>query len=184
MATTTADPLTRKYERVFKHLDADGNGYLERSDFASFVDRLAKEYKLTKNDQKVRAISTAFDMLWHELVRHADTNHDNRISEEEYISSVRRTVDDTTRFNATDALANSLFDIMDVDDDGQISKDEFIRLQQNVWGISVPDAIDTFIALDTDGDGHMSRQEAVRGCRQYFNSNSLDEPGSWFFGRF
>ncbi|AJF65993.1 EF-hand domain-containing protein [Streptomyces vietnamensis] len=184
MATATADPLARKYQRVFQHLDADGNGYIEQSDFASFVDRLAKEYKLPKKDQKVRAITAAFDMLWNELVRHADTNHDNRISEEEYIASVRLTVDDTTRFNATDALANALFDIMDVNGDGQISKDEFIRLQQNVWGISAPDAIDTFIALDTDGDGGLSRQECVKGCRQYFNSNSLDEPGSWFFGRF
>ncbi|MCZ0983056.1 EF-hand domain-containing protein [Streptomyces diastatochromogenes] len=106
MATAIADPLARKYQRVFKHLDADGNGYIEQSDFASFVDRLAKEYKLPKTDQKVHAITAAFD------------------------------------------------------------------------------AIDTFAALDTDGDGGLSCQECVKGCRQYFNSNSLDEPGSWFFGRF
>ena len=75
-----------------------------------------------------------------------------------------------------------LFDLIDADDDHQMSRDEFSRYVRDVWRISRPDAMDTFDALDTDGDGLISRNEFILAVRQFFFSPDLEAPGSLFFG--
>ncbi|MEU5306880.1 EF-hand domain-containing protein [Streptomyces noursei] len=182
MSTQTMNPQVKKLERTFSALDRDKNGYLEYSDFQAIVDGIGREFGHGKDSRQLKALATAYRKLWDDLVRHADTDNDNRISKQEYIESSVRTVDDTARFDSIVEPGNAVFDVIDTDGDGQISEEEFARLQQ-VWGVTAKNAIETFRANDADGDGMLSRQELIKGIREYFASPNYDHPGNWFFGR-
>ncbi|MEU6346833.1 EF-hand domain-containing protein [Streptomyces sp. NPDC046977] len=74
-----------------------------------------------------------------------------------------------------------MFDVIDIDGDNEISKDEFARFLRDVW--PTDGSMDTFIQLDTDGDGAISRHEFIRAVREHFLSNDPEAPGSIPFGR-
>ncbi|MFJ3192524.1 EF-hand domain-containing protein [Streptomyces griseoviridis] len=82
----------------------------------------------------------------------------------------------------TEGGGHAIFDVIDVNGDNEISKDEFARFLRDVWKSDEPDAMDMFAKLDTDGDGAISRQEFIRVVREHFLSNDPDAPGSLFFG--
>lgn len=94
----------------------------------------------------------------------------------------RLTSIDTSRINLSDGAGHVIFDVIDVDGDNEISKDEFARFLRDVWRIDAPDAMDSFTRLDTDGDGAVSRHEFIRAIREHFLSDNPDAPGSMFFG--
>ncbi|MFB7435242.1 EF-hand domain-containing protein [Streptomyces microflavus] len=73
--------------------------------------------------------------------------------------------------------------VIGIDGDNVISKEEFLRVQRDVWQISAPEALESFTKLDTDGDGTMSRHEFIRAVREYFLSHDPHALGSVFFGR-
>ncbi|MFH8800335.1 EF-hand domain-containing protein [Streptomyces sp. NPDC017936] len=183
MATATADAIGLKIKKVFSALDANNDGYVDWSDFQSIIDRYRSEYRLDNNNRKAMALHAAYAMLWQELARHADLNGDQRLSEEEYVAATRSTVLDISRFDSVNGLTDATFDVMDADGDNQISKDEYLRLANNIWGISSPEAAQAFAALDTDGDGHISRPEFIRAAREFFLSPDPAAPGSLTFGR-
>ncbi|WP_407652784.1 EF-hand domain-containing protein [Amycolatopsis cynarae] len=72
-----------------------------------------------------------------------------------------------------EGVPHAIFDIVDGDGDNTISKSEFKQLL-DVWGVSAPDAMATFMRLDTDGDGVISRHEYIRAIREFFYS-----PDTW-----
>ena len=180
---TATDALTQKFEKAFHALDTSGNGYIEWDDFEGAIKRIVSEYGLAASDKKATALRNAYQMLWSELTRHADTDRDNRISKDEYIQASQQAVGDSSRFKAVETIGNALVDVIDTDGDGKVSRDEFARLQQNVWGVKDASAIDTFDQLDVDGDGHLTRKEMLTGGRQFFTSNDPNAPGGMFLGR-
>ncbi|MFF5638737.1 EF-hand domain-containing protein [Streptomyces sp. NPDC012825] len=180
MATATADPITTKLDHLFSATDNDNDGYVEWADYQRLIDRYLSAYKIDKNDRRAHALTAAYQMYWMELLRHADGN--NRLNKEQYHHANRAASVDTSRFNMVEGVPHAIFDVMDTDGDNTISKEEFKQFL-DVWGISAPDAMDTFAQLDTDGDGSISRHEYIRAVREFFYSPDLDAAGSLFFGR-
>ncbi|MYW01146.1 EF-hand domain-containing protein [Streptomyces sp. SID3343] len=180
MTTAIADPITVKLNALFSVTDTDTDGYVDWADYQRIVDRYLTAYKIDRNDRRARSLTTAHQMYWMELLRHA--NGPDQLNREQYQHANRAASVDTSRFNMVEGLAHAIFDVMDTDDDNTISRSEFKRFL-DVWGIDAPDAMDTFARLDTDGDGVISRHEYIRAIREFFYSPDLDAPGSLFFGR-
>ncbi|MEV7770198.1 EF-hand domain-containing protein [Kitasatospora sp. NPDC086791] len=181
MATATQDVITVKLERTFEAMDANSDGYVDWSDYQQLADRYIQAYKLGKEDRRARALHSFFQTYWLEILRHAGVQQD-RLTKEQFVMANRLASVDTSRLNLADGAGHVVFDVIDVNGDNEISKEEFARFLKDVWRTDAPDAMDTFIKLDTDGDGAISRQEFVRAVREHFLSNNPDAPGSLFFG--
>ncbi|MFJ6725943.1 EF-hand domain-containing protein [Streptomyces sp. NPDC091281] len=181
MTTTAQDVITTKLERNFDTMDANHDGQLDWSDYQKLADRYIQAYQLDKNDRRARALQTFTQIYWLELLRHAGVDSD-RLTKEQFVTANRLAVIDTSRLNITEGGGHAIFDVIDVDGDNEISKDEFARSLRDVWKIDAPDAMDSFTRLDTDGDGAISRHEFIRAVREHFLSNDPDAPGSLFFG--
>ncbi|MER6434607.1 EF-hand domain-containing protein [Streptomyces sp900105245] len=182
MTTTAQDVLTIKLERSFDALDANHDGYLDWTDYQKLADRYVQAYKLDKNDRRARAVQSFCQIYWLELLRHAGVGSD-RLTKDQFVTANRLAVIDTSRLNITEGGGHAIFDVIDVDGDNEISRDEFARFLRDVWKSDAPDAMDAFMKLDTDGDGAISRQEFIRAVREHYLSNDPDAPGSLFFGR-
>ncbi|MFD8749815.1 EF-hand domain-containing protein [Kitasatospora sp. NPDC059577] len=181
MATATPDLITAKLERTFQTMDANNDGYVDWSDYQKLADRYIQAYKLDKSDRRARALQTFCQIYWLELLRHAGVDAD-RLTKDQFVMANRLAVIDTSRLNVTEGGGHAIFDVIDVNGDNEISKDEFARFLRDVWKSEAPDAMDMFAKLDTDGDGAISRYEFIRAVREHFLSNDPDAPGSLFFG--
>ncbi|WP_435059786.1 EF-hand domain-containing protein [Streptomyces sp. bgisy060] len=182
MTTTVQDTITAKLERSFDALDADRNGYLDWADYQKMADRYIQAYGLSKDDRRARALQTFCQIYWLELLRHADVDGD-RLTKDQFVTANRLAVIDTSRLNVAEGGGHAIFDVVDVNGDNEIGKDEFARFLRDVWKSDAPDAMDVFVKLDTDGDGVISRHEFIRAVREHYLSNDPDAPGSLFFGR-
>ncbi|MER6252767.1 EF-hand domain-containing protein [Streptomyces sp. NPDC001584] len=182
MTAAAQDVITIKLERTFDTMDANQDGYLDWSDYQKLADRYIKAYKLGKDDRRARALQSFVQIYWLELLRHAGVDGD-RLTKDQFITANRLAVIDSSRLNVTEGGGHAIFDVIDVDGDNEISKDEFARFLRDVWKSDAPDAMEAFNKLDTDGDGAISRHEFIRAVREHFLSNDPDAPGSLFFGR-
>lgn len=182
MTTTAQDVITIKLERAFDTMDANHDGYVDWTDYQKLGDRYVQAYRLGKDDRRARAIQSFCQIYFLELLRHAGVEGD-RLTKDQFVTANRLAVVDTSRLNVTEGGGHAIFDVIDVDGDNAISKDEFARFLRDVWRSDAPDAMDTFAKLDTDGDGAISRYEFIRAVREHFLSNDPDAPGSLFFGR-
>ncbi|KJY18132.1 MULTISPECIES: EF-hand domain-containing protein [Streptomyces] len=181
MTTTAQDVITGKHDRTFDTLDANQDGYLDWTDYQKLAERYITAYKLQKDDRRARALQAFFQTHWLELLRHAGTQQD-RLTKAEFVTASRLASIDTSRLNLADGAGHVIFDVIDVDQDNQISKDEFARFLKDVWRTDSPDAMNVFHQLDTDGDGSISRMEFIRAVREYYLSDNPDAPGNLFFG--
>ncbi|MDX6743926.1 EF-hand domain-containing protein [Actinocorallia sp. A-T 12471] len=179
MTITSAHPITVKLDALFNITDADQNGYLEWSDYERIVDRYLSAYKVPRGDRRALALTASYQMYWMELLRHA--GGDTRLDRATFHHATRAAIYDTSRFQMIEAVPHAVFDIIDADGDGVITREEFVR-HFTVWDGQTPDAHEVFVRLDTDGDGVISRHEFIRAVREFYYSPDLDAPGSVVFG--
>ncbi|MEU3446332.1 EF-hand domain-containing protein [Streptomyces thermolilacinus] len=182
MTIAAQDTITAKLERQFELLDADRDGRVNAAEFAKIADRIITAYKLDANDHRARALRAVNQMYWMELVRHAGADSD-ALTKDQFVVANRLATIDTSRLNVTEGLGHVTFDIIDADGDNEISRDELLRFQRDVWEVQAPEAMEVFHKVDTDGDGSISRMEFIRTVREYFLSMDPDAPGSMLFGR-
>lgn len=182
MTTAARDIITIKLERSFDTMDANRDGYLDWSDYQALADRYIQAYRLDKNDRKARSLQTFTQIYWLELLRHAGVDSD-RLTKDQFVVANRLAVVDTSRLNVTEGGGHAIFDVLDTNDDNEISADEFARFLCDVLRSDAVDAMDMFTKLDIDGDGAISRYEFIRAVREHYLSNDPDAPGSLFFGR-
>jgi hypothetical protein len=182
MTTTVRNAMSAKLSNVFKAFDRNGDGQLEAEDFDAIVKDFTREFNLSPESPKARALGNAYRVLWDELLRHADTDGDQRISQAEFIENGMKAIADRSRVNVVDHLGHAIFEVTDVDQDNTVSKEEFARLQR-AFRVDPKDTKHAFNGLDTDGNGSISREEFLAGVRDYFTSSNFDGPGSWFYGR-
>jgi Ca2+-binding EF-hand superfamily protein len=181
MTTMVNDVITTKLERQFDSLDANHDGNLDWSDYQKLADRYTQAYRLDKSDRRARALNSFCQIYWLELLRHAGVDSD-RLTRDQFVTANRLAAIDTSRLNVAEGGGHAIFDVIDVDGDNEISRDEFARFLRDVWKSDAPDAMDSFTRLDTDGDGVISRHEFIRAVREHFLSNDPNAPGSMFFG--
>ncbi|MFC9863016.1 MULTISPECIES: EF-hand domain-containing protein [unclassified Streptomyces] len=181
MSTTAPDIITTKLERSFAALDTDHDGHLDWQDYRRLADRYLHAYQLGPDDRRARALHAFFQTYWLELLRHASVQG-GRLSRDQYVTAVRLASDDTSRLNVADGLGHVIFDVIDVNGDNEISREEYTRFLTDVWALEEADALQAFRTLDTDGDDTVSRPEFLRAIRDYFLLSDPDAPGSLFFG--
>ena len=177
----SADILTRKYEKAFQLYDADGSGYVDESDVKRMQDQLVAAFGAA-GTPKEPAVREGIDEFWSALTSAMDRNLDDRLSREEWVSGLGQLSQDAASFDAVFApVVDAVFTLMDTDDSGVVTDDEFRRFQA---GLGNADQADAALAkIDRDGDGVISREEFLADIRAFMTSDDPDDTNNWFLGR-
>ena len=125
---TATDAIHLKLKQLFNAMDTNNDGYVEWADYQRLVDRYLAEFKIDKNQRKGQTLRVTYQMYWLELLRHA--NRSELLSRDEYIAANRAASVDTSRFNMVEGIPHAIVDIMDIDDDNEISKEDFAQFMK------------------------------------------------------
>ena len=173
--------LDRKLSRRFKTFDQNRDGYIERDDFVIPVDRLASEFGLSADDERVSRLRALSIRLWEHLATVADVEHTGRITEAEYKDAFARGLLETPEsFEAGyRPFLEAIMAIADHDADGKLALDEQIRWTVAFMALSENDPRETHRRLDSDGDGYITTDDLLDGIRGFYFDEGPDSPGSW-----
>jgi EF-hand domain pair/EF hand len=171
-----------KYEGEIKRWDTDGDGVIEKEDFALAGDRLTQ---LTgASGAKAQQIKDAFGGVWQAWWAPADRDGDGRVSAEEFMQATEW-LESLPRDQALSAAADvigAMFDALDRDDDGMIEADEYKAFVDAAHG-DTAGADRAWSMMDSNNDGMISRDEFVTHLSDYYTSDDPGAVGNWIFGQ-
>jgi Ca2+-binding EF-hand superfamily protein len=159
----------------FQPWDRDHNGFIEWSDLEKAVARLGDAFGRPADAPERGALAMSCRSFWQVLLQHGDTDRDGRIGRGEYVAAFGDGVmaDPGVFDGVFRALLADVVRLADVDGDGRLDEEEFIRLMGSWYNAGEEDALAMFRVLDTDGDGYLRHDELVRAASSRFVD---DEP--------
>lgn len=167
-----------KLQDMFNAFDVNGDGCLEEEDFAALASRWGRLPRVRADGELAARVEEVLLGWWQHLSQTVDTDNDGRIDMDDLLAMVDRL---PTMQDAVAATADTVFDAVDENGDGRISRNEHQRLI-DLWhgqGITTGDVFDR---LDQDADGHLSRSEFAALWIQFWISDDPDEPGNYVCG--
>jgi hypothetical protein len=168
----------RKVAGVFNAMDKDQRGYLVEADFEALAARwttLRGVEPGTGDYERLRAVMLGW---WSALSAAAEDG------EHADLDDVLVVVDALPGMaDAVVATADAMFEAIDENHDGRISRVEYHQLIE-AWNGCATDTDATFGLLDLDGDGHISQEEFRTLWTQFWAGDDPGVPGTWVFGRF
>ncbi|NEA52209.1 EF-hand domain-containing protein [Streptomyces sp. SID10815] len=167
-----------KLQAMFDAFDADGNGYLEEGDFVALADRWARLPRVEPGSELAGRVEDVLLGWWGQLTAATGTAREGRIDLDGILSVVDRLPAMSEQVTAT---ADTIFDAVDENGDGRISRTEHQRLVDTWHGQGVSTA-DVFDRLDRDGDGYLGRAEFAVLWTQFWVSDDPREPGNLLCG--
>jgi Ca2+-binding EF-hand superfamily protein len=171
-----AEALNR-IKLVFALFDADGNGYLTTNDFELMAKRVLQAAP-DSDDAAKNAMLAAFRSYWTTLVSALDSNHDGRVSFEEYAACVL----DPERFNeAISEFAKSLAALGDPDSDGLIERPLFVALMTAI-GFELANINALFDAFEPTDSDRITVEAWDTGIREYYRPDKVGIPGDYLVG--
>ncbi|MFC5052243.1 EF-hand domain-containing protein [Saccharothrix xinjiangensis] len=169
-----SDLQRKKTSVVFTAMDVNGDGFLERADFEALTDRWAGIRGEAGSD-RLRELMMRW---WEALHAASDENSDRKVTLDEVLLAVDNL---GTMLDLVVATAESMFEAVDEDGDGEISAEEYGRMIHAWTGDDAPtDA--GFARLDLNGDGHISKAEFAGHWVEFWAGDDADAPGTYVFG--
>ncbi|MEV1248801.1 EF-hand domain-containing protein [Nonomuraea sp. NPDC052129] len=178
-----SNPLAEANLRAaFAVIDVNGSGYLEAADFERLGDRMCAALAPDPDTPSHAKLRAAYRVWW-EQIRRADTDEDGRVSCDEYVALVQAGAAEDPHYydNGLRPVADAVFDAVDADANGSISRPELARLYAAV-GESAETSNGFFDRIDTDGDGRISREEYTAALRGMYAPGSADDASAWVLG--
>lgn len=176
--------LSRKLSKRFRTYDDDGDGFIEREDFAAASRRLGAEFGHGAKSEAWQRFDALCVGLWEHLAEVTDSDHDGRIAEDEYKQAFGRGMLETeASFDAAYVpFLGALLGLVDGDGNGRIDLDEHIRWTGSLMRLSEAEARAAFAGVDRDGDGYIATSELLEAIRGYYFDENPDGPGGWLLG--
>jgi len=160
-----------RMKTYFKLMDVDQNGVLTLSDFEEIANRLIQLQTDSSKNEEIREMCHSLFQYFIAGGEPVDSN--TRITEEDLIAKVAKTVsliESQDKILEVARHKNELFfNIIDTDNSGQISREEYRKYLTVYTGSEQPDHADqAFDSIDSDGSGSISREEFVEAHRLYW----------------
>ena len=176
--------LDRKLSKRFRTYDDDGDGFVEREDFAVASRRLGAKFGHGPESEAWQHFDALCVGLWDHLVDVADTDRDGRISEQEYKDAFARGMLETPETFDAGYLPflEALLGIVDGDSDGRLDVEEHIRWTGALMRLTEAEARGAFAGVDQDEDGSISTRELLDAIRAFYFDEDPAGPGAWLLG--
>ncbi len=162
----------------FDMLDANGDGRLQRQDFALLADRVIASQDEPLDSAKAQQARSAHETYWQGLLDHADTNGDGIVSFEEYAAAVR---DSGAQDRFIRPYARAMVNLCDRDDDGRVERADYLAYMAAV-GFAPDRAASMFDQLDQAGDGNISADAWAEVICRYYGSPAEDAVADQLIG--
>ncbi|MFD8478227.1 EF-hand domain-containing protein [Kitasatospora sp. NPDC059673] len=167
-----------KLTTMFQAFDTDRNGYLDQDDFQDLADRWHRLPRVAADPELAARVKEVTLGWWDHLSAVADRDGDGRVGLDEILAMVDRLPAMLDYVNAT---SDAVFDAVDENGDGRISRAEHRRLVDTWHGRAI-DTGDVFDQLDRDGDGRLGRSEFALFWAQFWISDNPADPGNLLCG--
>ncbi|MCB9569580.1 MAG: EF-hand domain-containing protein [Myxococcales bacterium] len=173
-----SDLQIRKLTHLFHLHDANGNGFVERTDYERLVGRLLGQRE--REPAGIGALREVWRSHWQEVSGGGPPQGSARVPLGAWIELWTAILE--AGFGARVlGLCEHLFAGMDIDGDGKITADES-RQWFEIFGLDPAGADATFAACDLNGDGFITRDEWIQLVDQFFFSDDPAAPGNLLFG--
>lgn len=168
----------RKVAGVFHAMDADGNGYLEKSDFETLTERWVSIRGWQPGTEDYRRMQTIMMGWWSAIATMSGPGHAEKVSLDQLMTVVDQlpAMDD-----AIYATADAMFDAIDENADDRITLTEHKQVVY-AWKGTDDGIEQVFPDLDLNGDGHLSRQEFRDLWSGFWRDNDPSSPSQYVFG--
>ncbi|MEW9528530.1 EF-hand domain-containing protein [Microbispora sp. NPDC049125] len=164
----------RKVIGVFRAMDVDGDGRLTEADFQA----LAHRWTAVAGSVDPERLTSIMTGWWPVLRAVSGPDGDNAVTLDEVLLVVEGLGE---AVDAVSGTADAMFEAIDLNGDGLISRSEYGALIET-WN-GTPAAIDeVFPRLDLDGDGHLTRDEFRTHWTEFWAGDDPDAPGTYVFG--
>ncbi|MFD6160045.1 EF-hand domain-containing protein [Nocardia sp. NPDC060256] len=171
----------QKFNTLFDWFDQGQDGYLSESDFHQMAILFTA---LPGGDapENAKALHDAFDKWWSLLLAGGDSDGDGKLDRQEFITVMQSSVTTPENFEtAVLAIADAFMRIVDTNNDGTLSFDEYVRMYDSL-GVDPAHSSDAFRRLDRDGDGSLSYDEFRTAITEFYLSDDENAPGNWLLG--
>ena len=174
-----AELFRRKVATLFKRLDFDGNGTIDKDDLIKWAQKLISFGNV--NEEKAEAIKTRMDAMWTEYFAPADIDNSGSISCDEMVQHIKSVVADESKRDMLRTILPLIFDAIDSDKSGSVTKQEFgdYFKSLNIEDQAIADQV--FGSIDVNGDGSITKDEFTQFGRNFFTCDESD-PARLFFG--
>lgn len=167
------DRLRKRFEKW----DVDGDGVIERSDYAAEADRIIAGFNASPIEPSARAVRDAYVAMFDFLAEKAMVGPNGSMNPDQFQKVVEQQL-----FQEGDAGFNrvlrptisAIVGLCDTDGNGMIGPAEF-RTWMRAIGVDEAASKDAFATIDADGDGQLTVDELVQAVRDY-HFGTLDVP--------
>lgn len=176
------DPyLRRKQLWVFDLLDTDHDGFVTRHDTMTFAHRLARLTGYTEDSPRAQQAVATVDLIWQEFVALPERVPDpTRLDPEEFVLVSATTLvqmpDMTLQYIGI--VTNLAFAMADGDNDGRVTRADWIRLFTKVLGVERERSTRAWEVLDTERRGWLEYPEVLMAVTDFITSADPQAPGN------
>ncbi|MEU0570072.1 hypothetical protein ABZ297_32470 [Nonomuraea sp. NPDC005983] len=176
------DLLNHKLDRAFDHIDASGNGVVEREDLLGLGARILVGFGESPTSRAGSGLVDSFDGIWATLTAALDRDADARFSREDFRIAMTSAFVKGDRYEPVFKPATvTVAELCDHDGDGLIGPGEF-RTLLSAFGTAYDDVDEAFDRLDRSGRGALTRDELVLAAWQFYACDDPNAAGNWLFG--
>ncbi|MEU2835429.1 hypothetical protein ABZ667_43900 [Streptomyces lavendulae] len=168
------DFVITRYEKLFDAAVVDGAGTIEWKDYEDLADRILTAYRVRSDDMRAKALRDAYRLFWTGLTLR-DEDAGVRLSRLQFVRAMGTLAAGAVTAPMLEALHDALFDLADVNGDGELDKDEFISFVKATTGTSEARALNAFTRLTAESAGPVDRERLIRSFREFLTSDEASE---------
>jgi hypothetical protein len=163
---------------VFEAMGEDGRDFLTERDFVALAARWTTLRGLAPGSDRYARLQGIMLGWWASLSSAAEDG--DRVTLDDVMALVDQL---PTMTDAVAGTADAMFEAIDENADGRISRAEYRQLIE-AWTGQETDTDEVFSLLDLDGDGYLAPEEFRHLWIQFWAGDDPRAPGTWVFGHF
>ncbi len=176
------DLLNHKLDRAFDHIDATGNGVVEREDLLGLGARILVGFGESPTSVTGASLVDSFDGIWATLSEALERDGDSGITRPDFLRGMTAAFVTGDRYDPVFKPATlAVAELCDADGDGRIGPAEF-RTMLCAFGVAYDDVDEAFDRLDREGRGALTVDELVLAAADYYRSDDPNAAGNWLYG--
>jgi len=173
-----------KQVHYFNVLDYNDDGLLEKQDFVDVADRIAEMRDYEPGSSRHSAVRKEILRIWTNARALSGAENKTQITLEDWLAHEEKVLGSNVLIRSyVQGIARAVFDILDADNDGVISEEEYLQFFRAFRG-EEENGHRAFQKLDENDDGRLTRQEFLEAVTQFHLSDEPDARGNWLFGPF